>query len=350
MYTTKIHVRYPHPGAEIVLLGQPDWDTEIPPISSNEADGTSTFEVSSDNVFLYYKPCLKYAGERHFSRGSNYLALMPADEQEIFPHFFEASGGRITDVENMQCVSEADRCHAVRVYLPPGYYENSLRRYPVLYMHDGHNLFFPEEAFTGQTWEVERAIQLLDSMNIIDPVIVVAIYPRDRMHEYTYPGYEAYGRFVVETVKPTVDAKYRTLPTPAETALMGSSLGGVVSLYMAWEYPHVFGKAACLSSTFTWKDDLMRRVTDEERRPVRIYLDSGWPGDNFEVTRAMFDLLQRQGYEIGRELMYLAFPEASHSEADWATRLHIPFQFLFARYAQQAMKEVAKKKRQPVPS
>ncbi|CAN0450488.1 unnamed protein product, partial [Phaeothamnion confervicola] len=100
---------------------------------------------------------------------------------------------------------------------------------------------------------------------------------------------------------------------------------------MGWEYPHVFGKVACMSSTFTWKDDLMRRIHSEEKRPLKIYLDSGWPGDNFEVTRGMFDLLQRQGYELNNELLYLAFPQATHSEGDWANRVHIPFQFFFAR-------------------
>lgn len=81
----------------------------------------------------------------------------------------------------------------------------------------------------------------------------------------------------------------------------------------------------------------MNRVIEEDKRPIQIYLDSGWPGDNFEVTRGMFDLLQRQGYEVNKEVMYLAFPEAEHSEADWATRLHIPFQYLFARYAEDDM-------------
>jgi enterochelin esterase-like enzyme len=90
---------------------------------------------------------------------------------------------------------------------------------------------------------------MLDKMNAIEEVIVVGIRPNNRMNEYTQPGYEDYGRFMVETLKPLVDAKYRTLAGPINTAVMGSSLGGVVSFYLGWQWPEIFGKIACLSST-----------------------------------------------------------------------------------------------------
>ena len=97
----------------------------------------------------------------------------------------------------------------------------------------------------------------------------------------------------------------------------------------------VFSKAACLSSTFGHAEDLFHRIATEPRRPnLKIYLDSGWPGDNFEVTRAMFDLLQSKGYVPDQEVKYLVFPAAQHNEADWANRLHIPFQFFFTKYAE----------------
>ena len=105
--------------------------------------------------------------------------------------------------------------------------------------------------------------------------------PDDRIH---LPGYEDYGRFLAETLKPLIDAKYRALPGPTDTAVMGSSLGGVVSFYLAWRWPEIFGKAACLSSTFTYRDNLLERVAEEPKRDLKIYLDSGWPGDNYEAT------------------------------------------------------------------
>jgi predicted alpha/beta superfamily hydrolase len=206
-----------------------------------------------------------------------------------------------------------------------------LKRYPVLYMHDGNNLFFPNEAFFNNEWRIDETMDRLDAMNIIDKVIVVGIYPHDRMYEYTKPGYEAFGRFITEELKREVDANLRTLAAPAHTAVMGSSLGGVVSLYLAWQHPNVFGKAACLSSTFTYRDDLRQRIESESKRNIQIYLDSGWPEDNYEVTRSMRDLLLERGYTFGKDLLYFAFPEALHSETYWATRSHIPFQFFFGK-------------------
>ena len=111
---------------------------------------------------------------------------------------------------------------------------------------------------------------------------------------------------------------------------MGSSLGGVVSFYLGWQWPEVFGRIACLSSTFTYRDDLIERVATEPKRNITIYLDSGgWPRDNYEATRAVRDRLLWKGYSPGSELFYLAFPEAKHNEMAWAERSPIPFQFLF---------------------
>ena len=180
--------------------------------------------------------------------------------------------------------------HRFRVFLPPGYHENTLKRYPVLYMHDGHNLFFKEEAFAGNTWRTDEVLNMLDKMNAIEEAIV-GIFPSDRMTDYIMPGYENYGRFLVETLKPLIEGKYRTLNGPVNTAAMGSSLGGVVLFYLGWQWPEVFGKVACLSSTFTYRDDLLQRVSKELKRRIHIYLDSDWPGDNYEATRSMRDRL-----------------------------------------------------------
>jgi enterochelin esterase-like enzyme len=151
------------------------------------------------------------------------------------------------------------------------------------------------------------------------------------MNEYTMPGYEDYGRFLVERLKPLIDGKYRVLKDPTNTAAMGSSLGGVVSFYLGWQWPEVIGKIACLSSTFTYRDNLLDRVSAEPKRKFRIYLDSGWPGDNYEATRSMRDRLIWKGYSPDSELFYLAFPDAKHDENAWAARSPIPFQVLFGK-------------------
>ena len=105
----------------------------------------------------------------------------------------------------------------------------------------------------------------------------------------------------------------------------------MVSFYLGWQWPDVFGKVACLSSTFTYRDDLLERVTAEPKRQIKIYLDSGWPEDNYELTRCMRDRLIWKGYRPGSELFYLAFPQAKHDENAWAERSPVPLQFLFGR-------------------
>ena len=184
---------------------------------------------------------------------------------------------------------------------------------------------------SGTLGGTDEVLGMLDKMNAIEEVIVVGIHPNDRMTEYTSPGYEDYGRFIVETLKPLIDTKYRTLAGSSNTAVMGSSLGGVVSFYLGWQWPDVFGKVACLSSTFAYRDNLLERVFAEPKRKLRIYLDSGWPADNYEPTRSMRDRLIWKGYRPGSELFYLAFPEAKHDENTWAVRSPIPFQFLFGK-------------------
>ncbi len=324
-----IRVIYPAGGSQIALRTEEDWDVDLSPLS---IDGcVAEFSIETERPFFYFKPILICDGERQWSRGENYLAVATSESPlDVHPYFREDT--RCSVCELMPALaSPAGVEHRFRVFLPPGYHENTLKKYPVLYMHDGNNLFLKEEAFLGNTWRTDEVLGVLDRMNAIEEVIVVGIHPRDRMIEYTLPGYQDYARFLVERLKPVIDAKYRTLPDAMNTAVMGSSLGGVVSFYLGWQWPDVFGKVACLSSTFGYLDDLIERVYAEPKRDIRIYLDSGWPADNYEPTRAMRDRLIWKGYQPGSNLLYLAFPEAKHDENAWAARSPIPFQFLFGR-------------------
>ena len=324
-----IRVIYPAGGGQIALRTEEDWDVDLSPVSMDGC--VSEFSIETERPFFYFKPILICDGERQWSRGENYLAVAASGSPfDVHPYFREDA--RCSVCELMPALaSPAGVEHRFRVFLPPGYHENTLKKYPILYMHDGNNLFLKEEAFLANTWRTDEVLGVLDKMNAIEEVIVVGIHPNKRMREYTSPGYEDYGRFLVEKLKPLIDAKYRTLPGPADTAVMGSSLGGVVSFYLGWQWPDVFGKVACLSSTFTYQDDLLERVAVEAKRNIRIYLDSGWPADNYEPTRAMRDRLIWKGYQPGSNLLYLAFPEAKHDENAWAARSPIPFQFLFGR-------------------
>ncbi len=325
-----IRVHYPLESGSLVLRTEQDWTKDRTPDGVNAERTRFDFELPLNGRHCYFKPLLRRDGAEHWAQGDNTLALPNGHrERDVYPHFFAESHCHTCTLHEVGAKTD-DRDHALRVFYPPGYEENALERYPVIYMQDGQNLFFPDEAFAGHHWMIEETLKVLDSMNLIRKAIVVGVYPRDRMAEYTMPGYAAYGRYLVEDVKPWVDATFRTLNGPRHTAVMGSSLGGVVSLHLAWQWPQVFGHAGCLSSTFGYRDDLFERVAAEEKRRIRIYLDSGWPQDNYEVTRSMRNLLLKKGYVPGKDLLYLAFPRASHNEQAWAMRAHIPFQHFFS--------------------
>ena len=148
------------------------------------------------------------------------------------------------------------------------------------------------------------------------------------MQEYTSPGYGAYARSLVEEIVPEAERRLRIGRERRHRTVWGSSLGGVVSFYSVWQHPDVFGVGVCMSSTFSHRDDLIERVLSEPVRDVAFYLDSGWPGDNYEVTMAMAMALVSRGWRYGVNLLHLCFPKAEHDEAAWGLRLHLPMQFL----------------------
>lgn len=332
-----LRVCHPAGAGRIVLRTELDWERDLEPIELSANGEISTFALEAQRPFLYFKVCLREAnGCLRWAVGSNSLVFMTiAGVRDVYPYFEGPATGSLTEVLQLDSAI-LGREHRLRVYLPPGYHENPLRRFPVVYMQDGKNLFFPEEAFLGREWNVDEALKLLDEMNAIDRVVVVGVFSGDRMHDYTKPGYAAYARSIVEEVKPEVDRRLRLFGTPFETGVVGSSLGGVVSFYMAWEYPEVFGYAACMSSTFSYKDDLIDRVLAEPKRTSRFYLDSGWPNDNYEVTAAMAMALAQRGYRMREDFLHLVFPEETHDERAWGRRLHIPLQLGMSRIATAA--------------
>ena len=329
--TRELTVHYPVSDGRVVLRTDADWNRDIEAVRISD-DGTSfTFRLEAKRPFLYFKPCLKVGDQERWAVGTNSLALMTHEgTRDAYPFFSGADTGTFSSVIEFDSTILGRR-HALRAYLPPGYHENTLKKYPVLFMQDGKNLFFPAEAFGGQDWGVANSLQLLDGMNAIDKVIVIGIHSGDRMAEYTKPGYEAYGQSVVEEIIPKATERLRLIGGRGETGVMGSSLGGVVSFYMAWQWPEVFGAAACMSSTFSHKDDLVDRVLTEPKGAAKFYLDSGWPGDNFETTLAMATALQSRGYRFGQDFLHFAFPNEGHNEAAWGSRLHLPLQLFWGK-------------------
>ncbi len=329
-YTFPIHVHYPLRRGRMFLRADTDWGQDIEPKAVAPDRSVHHFELQTSRPFAYFKPVIRHDDRLVWSAGKNYLVTYgDADGRDTYPYFYSDPTGTVSDP--IPVANDRGEVYRIRVYEPPGYRENTLKRYPVLYMHDGKNLFFPDEAFLGVEWEVDETMDRLNAMNAIKLALVVGIQANERERDYTPPGCKDYCRFIAKTLKPTVDHLYRTLPDARNTGVMGSSLGGLVSLELAWSYAASFGMAGCMSSTFQRDPDLIPRIVSEGKKPLKIYLDSGWPGDNYEITRCMRDALAAVGYETGKELLYLAFPGDPHNEHAWATRVHIPFQFFFAR-------------------
>ncbi|NOT31066.1 MAG: hypothetical protein HOP15_11515 [Planctomycetes bacterium] len=322
-----IRVFYPRGRGELVLRTELDWDRDLWPERVDDAAQRADFRLGSEHSYLEYKPCLRDLAGLHWSVGTNKLALR-AGTNDVYPSFFSGLRGRITE-RVLYSSRSLGRELPLRVYLPPGYAENTLKRYPVLYMQDGQNLFFPEEAFLGREWEVDETLDRLDEMNVIDQMLVVGLDSLDRSSDYTEPGVEAYGRALSEELRPWLDGELRALTGPRNTAILGSSLGGVAAFYVAWRWPQLFGLAGCLSSTFGYQDELAARVRREGRagrESLRLYLDSGWPRDNYEVTLSMAAALIEAGFVLGRDLVHLAYPLAKHDERSWSSRIHVPLQ------------------------
>ena len=218
-----IRVVYPIDGGKIMLRTAENWNANIEAHLVRRDGCLSEFQIETDRPYFYFKPVLIRDGATVWSRGENCLAVATSGALlEVHPVFREDT--RCSACELMPPLTSPSGVeHRFRVFLPPGYHENTLKRYPVLYMHDEDNLFLKEEAFVGNTWRTDEVLNMLDKMNAIEEVIVVGIHPHDRMNEYTMPGYEDYGRFLVEKLRPVIEGKYRTLTGPTNTAAMGSS-------------------------------------------------------------------------------------------------------------------------------
>jgi predicted alpha/beta superfamily hydrolase len=229
------------------------------------------------------------------------------------------------------------------VYLPGLYAKRPDMRFPVLYLEDGQNLFDPETSFIkGMYWHVGETADRVISQGLVQPLIIVGIYNTDkRLNEYT-PSRDVklgggradkYGRMLVAELKPVIDSKYRTLTGPEHTGLGGSSLGGLVTIYLGIKYSQTFGKLAVLSPSVWWnKRAILGYVKDAKvANRSRIWLDVGTKEDGSTVANAtaLHDLLVTKGWQDGSNLHFQVFEGAQHNEDAWAHRVAPFLQFLF---------------------
>jgi predicted alpha/beta superfamily hydrolase len=230
------------------------------------------------------------------------------------------------------------------VYLPPLYEAEPDRRYPTLYLQDGQNLFDPDTSFIpGKYWRVGESADELIMAGMIEPLMIVGIYNsgRYRINEYTHVEdkrlgggrADAYGQMLVEELKPFVDHHYRTLPGIENCGLGGSSLGGLVSMYLALRYSRVFGKLVAMSPSVWWRNRaILKTVAQIQRKPeLRIWLDIGTKESQRALpdARALKTALVKKGWKLGEDLCYSEVEGGHHDEVAWSQRVAPMLQFLF---------------------
>ena len=237
----------------------------------------------------------------------------------------------------------------VLVYLPRGYSRFSRRRYPVLYLQDGQNVFDAATSFAGVEWGVDETAQRLIRRNLIEPLIIVAVanMTDDRIHEYApTPGVidskakrqkhskglaRKYGRFLTEELRPYIDKKYRTKPEAEFTGLGGSSLGALLTLSVGLWFPNVFTRLIVMSPSIWWDDCVIYKMVEEldKKLPLKIWLDTGTREPGWERVRTLLDSLIEKGWRLGEDLIYAEIEGGDHSEGAWAARVDPALRFLF---------------------
>ena len=286
------------------------------------------------------------------------------------PAAAKINAGRLVDLGTLQSRYADPR--RVTVWIPSGYTPNG-PRHAVLYMHDGQNLFDPETGYGGMEWKLDETLDRLISERKVRPTIVVAIWntPK-RLREYVPskafahlpPRYlnqvrglyggdplsDGYLKFITRELKPRIDRQFRVNTDRGNTAIMGSSMGGLISLYAIDEYPNIFGGAGMMSTHWPMflpaeGKDLSEGEYAAVSTAFERYIGPALPSPAahklyFDHGSEMLDRLYapyqaridrvvaRRGYRQGVNWISRNFPGQAHNEASWASRVEIPLRFL----------------------
>ncbi|MFQ6604688.1 MAG: alpha/beta hydrolase-fold protein [Fidelibacterota bacterium] len=345
-YHVDVTVKAPPHTSRVVMVGNTaelgNWDpAEAPRL---EQDSDTTFQVT----LVIRQPQIEYK----FTRGSwetealqadssipgNYSANLspqttlahsiPLWRDDIGPLSVDRLKGITGTVEVYDSVysPQLDNYRTVTVWLPPSYYGTSYNHYPVLYLQDGQNVFSSALSLSHEEWALdETAMDLINRGQMAEIIMVAIDHGADRTGEYS-PAHRGndYSAFLIRTVKPWIDTTYRTRPGAEHTAVMGSSMGGIIAFHLAWEYPNVFGMAAGLSPAFLVDDsEIVRRVQTgslPDPRPFFIIYNGT---EELEARlqpaiTALVEALESRGFDRDRDFRYQIFTGALHTEAAWA--------------------------------
>lgn len=235
----------------------------------------------------------------------------------------------------------------ISVYLPPQYASDKGRRFPVLYMHDGQNVFDGATSYIpNQEWRADEAAEALIKASLIEPIIIVGIDNGQvaRADEYlpwkikmgnSEVGGKAnlYGKMLTDEIMPMVNAKYRTKTGPSNTGLLGSSFGGVITSYLGITRPDVFGKLGIVSPS-VWVNgrELLKTVKPIKNRQ-RIWIDMGTKEGSSAVpdAQALFEAYKNAGWKEGKDITLVIDGNAEHNELAWSRRMMSILTYLFGR-------------------
>jgi predicted alpha/beta superfamily hydrolase len=279
------------------------------------------------------------------TRGEAEPQFDPAGWQPGWDEAAESSHERLMVHRGFQSQILPDKRDLI-VYLPPGYEAELERRYPVLYMHDGQNLFDPATSYIkGKTWQVRESADAAIEAGEVEPLVIVGIYNTGnrRLAEYTpekdwqMGGGEAdsYGELLTRELMPWIAERYRVLGGREHTGLGGSSLGGLVSLYLGLKYAEVFGRLAVLSPSVWWNHKSILGFVSETapllRHRPRIWLDAGdhEGRTTLKDTQVLAQRLRANGWVEDESLHFEKVRGGTHDEASWATRVEPLLRFLF---------------------
>jgi predicted alpha/beta superfamily hydrolase len=310
--------------------GPLSWDKSIPVTATKP--GLYTWQIPDAKTDIELKPMLGSA----WSRGPNYK-VKAGQTIDIYPHFVVGQG-TVTKKYPSFVSQKLPSTRGLWVYLPAAYIENTEARFGVLYMHDGSNLFDASLAFGGNEWKVDETMDAGAEDGSIRETIVVGIESTaNRLTELTPPTGKAdlYVAMMIDEIKPMIDKDLRTIPAREQTAIMGSSLGGLASAYAGVHRADVFGLVGEMSPS-TWWDGTMilgevSSTPTRPAKPIRVYVDSGDSGtsnDDVVNTTELAARYRAVGYKDAKDFLHVVQPGGQHNEFYWAQRLPKALSFL----------------------